>query len=327
MSNTATDNTAPPQAAQTPRVRNRIAKAWAQTPIRNKVNILVLLAATGGLTAGVLETQLGQHIWPLLAMMLLVVGGLTTLALRTICVPLEQLTDETERGWTAKRPIRRADLPQPQENEIGRLAQVIHELSVEAYRRSADVNQLRRTMDHRVDASTRRATQQLKQLAMRDPLTDLGNRRFLDEELPGLFTSCRNSHTELLCATLDMDKFKAVNDTLGHAAGDKLLLFLAKLIRGSLRREDIAARLGGDEFIVVMPGCNLERLAAIIERINSMFHQHAHATLPHELTPTLSWGVASLLRDDPQSAALMVEKADANLYAAKHAGRNRTVGL
>ncbi len=89
-----------------------------------------------------------------------------------------------------------------------------------------------------------------------------------------------------------MDNFKAVNDTLGHAVGDELLVFLAGLIRDSKRREDYGVRLGGDEFVVLMAGCGLERAEAFGQRLITLFRQHTRIVVPKHLPVDLSIGVA-----------------------------------
>ena len=157
-------------------------------------------------------------------------------------------------------------------------------------------------------------------------MTDLGNRRFLDENMPLLFDSVCASRTELICLALDLDDFKHVNDTQGHAMGDELLKALAGLLRATLRHDDLAIRLGGDEFVVLLPGCDLERAGQLASNWHLLFGQQARSLLPADVTCGVSIGIASLRRDAPASAEALLQAADANLYAAKRAGKGHTVG-
>ena len=159
---------------------------------------------------------------------------------------------------------------------------------------------------------------------MHDTLTGLGNRRFLEENLEPLFQSAWSQGADLVCIAIDMDHFKQVNDTLGHEAGDKLLVFMGELIRGSIRREDFGVRLGGDEFLVLMPDSDLEGGRAYGERVVSLFRQHVRATLPQGVRANLSVGVAAV-SGGATSGRRLVKAADSNLYAAKRAGRGQVI--
>ncbi len=316
-----------PESQAVAEVTEPHASGWSQSPLRTKLLLVILLAVCAGLTAATIETMLGNRIWPLLICLVGATAALVHFTRRSICCPLEELAEQLESSCRSRRPLRRADLPTQRGDEIGHIARLLHDLSTDAYRNSAYAKHLRRTIDTRVAESTRRATQQLQQLANRDALTDLGNRRFFDEQYTPLFESCKKSHTELICVAIDLDGFKGVNDTLGHAAGDRLLVFLGNLISASVRREDLAIRLGGDEFLLLMPACPIERAQTILLRLMTLFRQHTHTVLPREIKASLSCGAATLIRDQPLSPQALVEKADANLYAAKQAGKARIVGL
>jgi diguanylate cyclase (GGDEF)-like protein len=208
---------------------------------------------------------------------------------------------------------------------VGQLARVIHRLASTAMRDSYDARQLRRTLDRRVAEATRQATSQLRLMAMRDPLTDLGNRRFLEDNLAPLVKSVLESGGELSCVTMDMDGFKGVNDRLGHAAGDELLIFLGSLIRALVRQEDYAVRLGGDEFCVLMPDCETDRAAQFAERLRVLFRQHTTTALPENVHTDLSVGVAGVRKHAAHSGEELMDLADGALYAAKRAGKGRVV--
>ena len=162
---------------------------------------------------------------------------------------------------------------------------------------------------------------QALEMALTDPLTGLYNQRYLMRHLRGLLAAGQPNGLGLLM--LDVDHFKLVNDRFGHAAGDRALRAIAEALRGRTRVFDSIARYGGEEFVVVMPGASeldavtaAERLRADIEAL--AFHPSDGAT--HQLT--VSIGVA--FTAGPEAAAeTLLQIADAAMYRAKNAGRNR----
>ncbi len=274
-----------------------------------------------------LEMKLGSRGWPAILMLAALMAGVVALGQRWIAAPLRNLLALADRAMAVDRPNPLTDLPTHRRDEIGHLARIIESLSRGAVRDYHDAKQLRRTLDHRVEQATQQATRQLQHMAMRDAMTDLGNRRFLEENLPGLFESCRSSGTDLVCLTIDVDHFKQINDTLGHSAGDDLIKFIANLIRGSIRHGDYAVRLGGDEFLILMPGCPLPRVKQFAEQLTALFRQHARTAIKSNPKPDLSMGVASVNRDRIEKPIDLLERADANLYHAKRAGKGRVAGV
>ena len=153
-----------------------------------------------------------------------------------------------------------------------------------------------------------------KDLAFRDPVTDLGNRRAFDDRL--FEQSQRPTDGEAgSLLIIDVDEFKAVNDTLGHAEGDRLLRAIASAITATVRGHDFAARVGGDEFAVLLPRTGTDDARTIADRIR------AAVSASTDLPVTVSIGVTALTADI-RGAVLM---ADAALYEAKGAGRDRIV--
>ena len=157
-----------------------------------------------------------------------------------------------------------------------------------------------------------------KQRAETDPLTELPNRRAFDRAL------ARASRGPLALLALDLDDFKQVNDTLGHAAGDAALRHLARVLREGLRDGDLASRVGGDEFFVLLPGGDLRLGLEVAERLRAQVEARPFLAEGTELRPTLSCGVAAF-PDPVASADNLVKMADAALYQAKGAGRNCVV--
>lgn len=157
--------------------------------------------------------------------------------------------------------------------------------------------------------------------ARTDALTGLRNRRSFNEELNRLFAQRQRQGIVFSLLLIDVDQFKAVNDTHGHLAGDLILQSVADLLTKTLRQMDFVCRYGGDEFTVICPGSHLREAATAAERA-----RQAVATIPLrikeiEIPMTLSVGVAEV--GGSEIAEGLIQRADEALYAAKHAGRNR----
>lgn len=169
-----------------------------------------------------------------------------------------------------------------------------------------------------------RQLQQVKDLALVDPLTGLRNRRFLETEVEQLVEQQRQTGRDLALVMLDLDNFKLHNDQYGHKAGDELLRFTGALLRGSLRSNDAAIRYGGDEFMLLLADVSSEQAVAITRRITSLFRQFTKR-FNSSKAPTLSAGVASIGEHPKASCAELIAQADAALYDAKRAGKNSVV--
>lgn len=165
-----------------------------------------------------------------------------------------------------------------------------------------------------------RREERIGELAARDPLTALYNRRALERRAPDLLNLATPASPGALLL-IDVDNFKQVNDLHGHAAGDRLLVALSELIREALPAGALAARLGGDEFLVLLPGASADGLLALGEGLRTAF---AHAAREAFATPdavTLSVG-ATMFEQPPAGLAALMERGDAALYAAKRGGRD-----
>lgn len=163
------------------------------------------------------------------------------------------------------------------------------------------------------------------EMAVTDALTGLHNRRYLENQLPQLVAEAVNGGRLLSVLTLDVDFFKAVNDTYGHDAGDRVLQDVAARIRGAVRASDLACRTGGEEFVVVLPGTDLPTAERVADRIRKTVAAKPFLAAPGQHLPiTASVGVASLMAAD-ESAENLLKRADQALYQAKRGGRNRVV--
>ncbi|WP_160004611.1 PleD family two-component system response regulator [Rhizobium sp. 18055] len=168
--------------------------------------------------------------------------------------------------------------------------------------------------------------QQTIELAVTDPLTGLSNRRYLDNHISTLFNRSMARGRPLSVLIADIDRFKQINDTHGHDAGDDIIREFANRVRSTVRGADLACRYGGEEFVVVMPDTSPEIAASVAERLRSVIE-----TVPfvvkgsgQELQVTASFGIASRTPQVITPGHLM-KQADVALYEAKNAGRNRVV--
>lgn len=162
------------------------------------------------------------------------------------------------------------------------------------------------------------ANRELERLAATDRLTGLANRLRLDETLEREIYRAHRYVSPLSVILVDVDHFKAVNDSLGHAAGDAALAGIAGVLRARIRESDLVGRWGGEEFLIVSPGSGGEAARQLAEHLREAV---AATALPRCGARTASFGVAECAGDD--SPATLVARADSALYAAKHAGRNR----
>ena len=167
----------------------------------------------------------------------------------------------------------------------------------------------------------RRARDLLERRALYDHLSGLANRTLLMDRLERALESHEPRSATVACIFLDVDHFKVVNDSLGHDAGDTLLVELARRIQGAVRSTDTVARLGGDEFVVVLEDVmGTEAAAAVMHGITTAVRQPFHID-GHELAPTVSAGLA--MAEPDLSAESLVRNADMAMYAAKQGGRDR----
>ncbi len=176
------------------------------------------------------------------------------------------------------------------------------------YARATDVTALKKAECEREDLLT-----EVELLARSDTLTGLPNRRSLDEQLPREMARARREGSPLCLAMIDLDHFKAYNDTHGHLGGDLLLRKCAIAWDSELRAEDLLTRFGGEEFVIVIPDCPLDKAAQILERLRRV--------TPNEQTCSVGlarWNFVEMVDD-------LLERADGALYDAKRGGRDQLI--
>jgi two-component system, cell cycle response regulator len=160
----------------------------------------------------------------------------------------------------------------------------------------------------------------LEELSLTDSLTSLRNRRAFDERLGDAFEHSRRYDRPLSLVVLDVDHFKSINDTHGHAIGDAVLRIVAERIAKCSRASDFVARIGGEEFAVILPETPLFEAMQFAEKIRA----HIAATPIAGLYVTVSLGVANALHSRVTTTTDLFDAADQALYRAKSNGRNRT---
>lgn len=164
--------------------------------------------------------------------------------------------------------------------------------------------------------------QRLYHAALRDDLTQAYNKKYLLDHLAKELRYAVRHQTPLSLVMLDIDHFKALNDTHGHVAGDAILAQLGSTVLSVLRAEDLFARFGGEEFCVAARGINLAQAQLLAERLRQMIATKTFHAAGHSLRITASFGVATL-HGAMNTPTALIEAADAALYRAKNAGRNQ----
>ncbi len=163
----------------------------------------------------------------------------------------------------------------------------------------------------------------LRELADTDPLTGLANRRVFEERLRDELERARRYDQVVTAVLLDIDDFKRINDSHGHAAGDQVLRQLATMLKRELRTMDSIARIGGEEFVIILPETGGTGARLFVDRVlrRVALHNFGDAAIP--IWVTTSAGLATFPDDRAADGEALLKLADENLYRAKHAGRNR----
>jgi two-component system cell cycle response regulator len=178
---------------------------------------------------------------------------------------------------------------------------------------------------HRYANELRESVNNTMALAVTDELTGLYNRRYFERHLSIMLEKSREQTRDMAVMLLDMDFFKAVNDTHGHDVGDSVLKEFALRLRRNIRGVDLACRYGGEEFVVLMPDTDLRQAHGVAERVRSAVAEKGFEMAPGlTLQITISVGV-SLSEGETDTPDQVIKRADIALYRAKREGRNRVV--
>lgn len=263
-------------------------------------------------------------------LMIVVLLGLATLAVEVFLLrsilqgqvarPLARLVGAAQSLGRGGARFDRATLPPPSGDEIGALAEAFADMA----RR---VDDAREQLEERVRARTEdleAINLRLVQLSTTDPLTGLANRRQLDVSMEAAWTAARSGGRPFALAMIDVDWFKLYNDGYGHQAGDACLGAVAARLRGVVPKDHLVARYGGEEFAVLMPDTDADAARRICEALARAVGTPA---IPHEGSPlgrvTISIGAVACVGGDCRGVDALLRAADAALYEAKAAGRDR----
>ena len=165
--------------------------------------------------------------------------------------------------------------------------------------------------------------QTLREMAMRDPLTKVFNRRYFMDLLYREINYTTRSRQPLSCIMMDVDFFKRINDNFGHQAGDVVLQTVAQRMQKELRVYDALARYGGEEFVILLRGTPLDSALVLAERIRSLIENLLISFEGNTIPVTISMGVSVFNPEAVVSPDDLLKEADQHLYRAKESGRNR----
>jgi diguanylate cyclase (GGDEF)-like protein len=173
-----------------------------------------------------------------------------------------------------------------------------------------------------VSSRARRAAE-LRSLMVRDGFTGLINHARFLEILGNTLADVARNETPTSFVMIDIDHFKKINDTYGHAAGDQVIKSLSRMLQQQLRRSDILGRCGGEEFGIIMPNCDLQNAQRIMERLRTIFSEAYYTVGKHRINVTFSAGLMQIKPGD--NLDQVINTVDAALYEAKQMGRNRVI--
>ncbi len=169
------------------------------------------------------------------------------------------------------------------------------------------------------------AQKRMAEMAMKDELTGLYNRRNFMEALDREISRASRHRFELVLCMIDVDGFKRINDTYGHLAGDKVLSGVGRMLKECVRQSDLICRYGGEEFAVIFPDTPPKMAWNVCERFREMVSQRQFENNSSPIIMTVSIGFASFNHSEPETPVDLISKADKALYRAKEAGKNRVV--
>ena len=217
------------------------------------------------------------------------------------------------------------------DDEVSQLAAAFNDMAGRLLQRRGELVALNAELEERVKRRTAElaaVADELERMAMVDQLTGLANRRSLLQHFEKALAQARRRSESISCLAIDLDGFKGVNDTLGHAVGDELLKLTADVLSAERRAVDTVGRLGGDEFVVVLPECDAAQAQALASILLGRFAEQSQARFAEAKLaklPSMSVGIATRQPDQLLQVAELLHRADEAMYAAKRAGKGRAI--
>lgn len=242
-----------------------------------------------------------------------------------VCKPLNNLIDHITQITEGNLNIGEFKAKSSQD-EIGRLAKVFNQMHATIKRQIEELNEHRELLEKEVKERTyelEQANKKLDLISRTDELTQLPNRRDMHKTIEKEVDRANRFRKAFSIIFIDIDHFKDVNDTYGHAAGDAVLKSVASTIRSLLRKYDVLARYGGEEFLTLLPETELKDAAHVAERFRKQIENQTIFFGGQEIKVTITLGVAQF--DSGLGAERCIQLADKALYEGKEHGRNRVI--
>lgn len=244
---------------------------------------------------------------------------------RRLAVPLQRLTDSvTAIDLDSLGSKHRLDLLQAEENELTKLETAFNRMLNRLEEERVAHYSALEAMNRGLEAQVAERTRELEQLVRTDPLTGAANRRHFVEQVQIEIQRARRGNTPLSLLMIDLDHFKRINDTWGHAAGDEVLRNFARIALTPLRAGDLFARIGGEEFGLLLPNTGLDGAVEVALRILEATRQQSIDCGTGEIRYNVSIG-AALFNADETSYEPLLKRADVALYRAKEEGRDQVI--
>lgn len=186
-----------------------------------------------------------------------------------------------------------------------------------------ELKKLNKTLENKVEEKTKslvEANEKLIQLASKDTLTNIYNRRMIDEYISQETTKSKRHKSDFSLMILDIDYFKETNDKYGHQVGDEILIQICNIISNNIRESDIFGRWGGEEFILLLPQTNLDNAYIVAENLRNKIENHSFEKVGQK---TISIGISQF--DNIEDTKQFIKRADDAMYKAKNSGRNKVL--
>lgn len=248
----------------------------------------------------------------LIGVIILIVTAIAFRMSHAIVVPLQRLIDATERIVKGDLNV---ELTNSQRDEIGQLTQMFNQMTDRLRQKDAEITAANTAMLQK--------NQLLEALSVTDSLTGLYNRHKLNAIISDQLARYERNKRPFAVLMIDVDHFKTLNDSLGHVAGDEIIVVVAKKISHSIRSVDFAARYGGDEFVIILTEATVDEAVITAERIREHVADVHCNSVNKMLKVTLSIGAVQVEPEDILSLTSLLSKVDSALYEAKRAGRDR----
>jgi diguanylate cyclase (GGDEF)-like protein len=287
-------------------------------PLSESAELNDLLATVAAIHAAILSLANGD-----LSVSLKARGGVAG-AIKALHANLRHLTWQTQRIASGDFSYR-VDFMGEFSEAFNAMVMSLEEARTGLQQSRAELAERNAELLHEI-AERKKAEDAYRELSIRDPLTELFNRRHFFYLAEQELERSRRYRRPLSAVMLDIDHFKTVNDRFGHATGDLALIAVADDIRHSLRKVDLAGRYGGEEFAMLLPEADPPNALAAAERLRSQIASRIIPTEKGELKFTVSLGISSTGHGEAKTTIdILFERADQALYKAKESGRNRTV--